>query len=488
MDGATGPAGADGATGPAGIDGATGAVGPAGADGATGATGSFSGTTLDSVFKVINVGDNTKAFNFDLGGENTGVTTTLSPLSLSNKNLFIQPLVDPTGNVLVQNGTSGQVFIGTNTTLNGSNAGIQYSSLVNNRAQLRVNAYGNHAGVAGMTCTKSRGTSIGTDSSVAVGDSMCRITVAGAAGTPGSKPNTAMLSFNASQVNPLTIGTDMKLEMMNKAGMMGTRLYVTGDGSVGISTGSPQATLDVEGDVLASSMTSIGFMQFASTMSSADKRFQVGFTDTYGRGLMRFAMQPEPSVLKMGAGSMDGDYYDSDSDGMVVYYPSRLLGLGHYQADEVRLTDINDYYLNAFLLVNRSSFTYRKNPLKDEAIFAMDRDSNTVEYGNSGFGADPIAGAKLFVSTTGIYAIQASSGIALSPGSGAGITFEDGTVQYSAAGGGLPWVTAATLQATSCPTHPSTPCIVGNNTDFDVYTSTGSGVDDWRNTRTGVGP
>jgi hypothetical protein len=282
----------------------------------------------------------------------------------------------------------------------------------------------------------------------------------------------------------------MKLEMMNKAGTMGTRLYVTGDGSVGISTGNPQATLDVEGDVLSSSITSVGFMQFASTMSSADKRFQVGFTDTYGRGLMRFAMEPEPSVLKMGAGSMDGDYYDSDSDGMVVYYPSRLLALGHYQADEVRLTDINDYYANHFLLVNRSTFSYRKNPVADEPIFSMNRDSNTLEYGNAAFGTDAKADAKVTISTTGIYALSVSSGIRVEAGSGAGITFQDGTVQYTAGGGGsgLPWVSAAVLQASACPTMPGTPCVVGNSSDFDVYTSTGAGTDDWRNTRTGLGP
>ncbi len=48
--------------------------------------------------------------------------------------------------------------------------------------------------------------------------------------------------------------------------------------------------------------------------------------------------------------------------------------------------------------------------------------------------------------------------------------------------------TKAQLEADACATHPSTQCLRHNTTDFDLYTSTGSGAGDWRNVRTGHGP
>ena len=44
--------------------------------------------------------------------------------------------------------------------------------------------------------------------------------------------------------------------------------------------------------------------------------------------------------------------------------------------------------------------------------------------------------------------------------------------------------TDAWLQANACPP----PCFALNSTDNDLYTSTGSAIDQWRNTRTGTGP
>jgi hypothetical protein len=60
-------------------------------------------------------------------------------------------------------------------------------------------------------------------------------------------------------------------------------------------------------------------------------------------------------------------------------------------------------------------------------------------------------------------------------------------------GGGLKILggyTAAELQALACPSFSagSKVCMAINLTDYDLYTSTGSGVGDWRNSRTGVGP
>ena len=47
---------------------------------------------------------------------------------------------------------------------------------------------------------------------------------------------------------------------------------------------------------------------------------------------------------------------------------------------------------------------------------------------------------------------------------------------------------SATICATTCATHPGTLCQVTSSTDFDIYTSTGSLICQFRNTRTGQGP
>lgn len=50
-------------------------------------------------------------------------------------------------------------------------------------------------------------------------------------------------------------------------------------------------------------------------------------------------------------------------------------------------------------------------------------------------------------------------------------------------------VTTAKLMATAPPDHSATNINTAINcTDFDLYHSTGTGVDQWRNERTGVGP
>ena len=136
----------------------------------------------------------------------------------------------------------------------------------------------------------------------------------------------------------------------------------------------------------------------------------------------------------------------------------------------------------------------------------------------------------------GIYSVIASSGVEVLDG---GYTFADGTVQYSAKN------TSGTITGTGTPNKVakfsgsgtnlsnssltdngssvtssvdfdtlankatvngleilgamavgpirnaacnSSQCLVFNTSDFDLYTSTGSGVGQWRNTRTGVGP
>lgn len=215
--------------------------------------GVFTGTVTTPGLIVTDSQDLTKKYTWELSGQSTGVTTTISPLFTASKTLYFQPIIDSTGNVIVQNGSSGLVLIGANTQLNGSNAGIQYSTLVSNRAQLRVNAYGNHAGVAGVTFSKSRGTTIGADDlPVIVGDPVGRITIAATASTPGSHPNVADLTWSPSQVNATTMGMDLNFRQMNNAGTLATKMYLTSEGKLyvgpGIST-SPATTIEAEGNL-----------------------------------------------------------------------------------------------------------------------------------------------------------------------------------------------------------------------------------------------
>lgn len=212
----------------------------------------------DNITKIQNFSDPTKQQAWDLSGMSSGATLTIAPLFSANKTLYYQPLIDSTGNVIVQNGSSGLILIGTSTALGGSNAGIQYSNLVANRAQIRVNAFGNHAGVSGMTCAKSRGTSIGDNQAVIVGDPICRTTVQAGATTPGSLPISADATFVAAQVNSLTVATDYNMRLMNKAGTLGTRWYVTSEGAGSLGQGLTASSGTFSGNVAAGSFTGDG--------------------------------------------------------------------------------------------------------------------------------------------------------------------------------------------------------------------------------------
>jgi hypothetical protein len=76
-----------------------------------------------------------------------------------------------------------------------SNAGMQYSTLVANRAQLRCNAFGAHGGVAGATGFKSRGLTIGSFAGLNAGDPMYRITSIGVCPDNAAIPLSGMITL-----------------------------------------------------------------------------------------------------------------------------------------------------------------------------------------------------------------------------------------------------------------------------------------------------
>lgn len=210
------------------------------------------GNLLDASTTIQNTVDSTKKMEFDLGGMSASSLLTLSPQYSATKTLYFpQSIASSSGNVIVQDGASGQVIIGTNTSLGGANSGFQYFSTVQNRAQFKAGAYGNHAGVSGMTCTKSRGTTIGDNQSVTVGDTVCRITVQSGAATSGSLPISANLDFIASQVNSLTVANDFRIGLTNQAGTLGTRFYVTSEGAGSFTQGVTASSLTLSGTATA---------------------------------------------------------------------------------------------------------------------------------------------------------------------------------------------------------------------------------------------
>ena len=73
-------------------------------------------------------------------------------------------------------------------------------------------------------------------------------------------------------------------------------------------------------------------------------------------------------------------------------------------------------------------------------------------------------------------------------GTNVSIINTDTSITISATVGSIMEKTKAELQAEACATYPGTRCIRYNTSDDDLYTSTGSFANQWRNTRTGQGP
>ena len=121
-------------------------------------------------------------------------------------------------------------------TLHNSNAGLQYSSLIANRAQLRVNSYGAHGGVPGQTGFKSRALTIGGLAAVAPGDVLWRATAIGVCGDNASFPLSGLLSFNAKTIAAARIGCDLEVQQSPSTGPQ--RITWTFEGETGDLVGS----------------------------------------------------------------------------------------------------------------------------------------------------------------------------------------------------------------------------------------------------------
>lgn len=134
----------------------------------------------DNVFAVNDNLDPTKFLNVELAGQAAGTTQTITTNATVSRP-FRLPDIDGTA-VVVQDVT-GKVYMGLGVVgdVIASNAGIQYSTITSNRAQLRANQFGAHSAGPGATGFKSRGATIGALAGCVGGDLLYRITAIGVA-------------------------------------------------------------------------------------------------------------------------------------------------------------------------------------------------------------------------------------------------------------------------------------------------------------------
>jgi len=102
---------------------------------------------------------------------------------------------------------------------------------------------------------------------------------------------------------------------------------------------------------------------------AASKFFRVGTADAFARQQMWFT--ETSSVLRMGADTADGDAFDADSEGIVVYHTSDD-HLGRMKADRFGLTRASDSSLYYFR-VDETALFYRADPPGGTVWFNVDR-------------------------------------------------------------------------------------------------------------------
>lgn len=194
-----------------------GPIGPTGPTGAPGTSASVTGGTFpDNNFSIVDATDSTKQLNFDVQGS-PSTTTTIITNPTANR-ATTTPDIDGTL-IDAQTGTN-LVFIGGPTTaLHGSGSGIQYSTLVQDRAVIRENQYGNNNGIPGITTFKSRGATIGSLAPVLAGDVLYRDTSVGVTSNlsiPLSGLSTIQVAPGG--VNTTFVATEYELQLVPKAG------------------------------------------------------------------------------------------------------------------------------------------------------------------------------------------------------------------------------------------------------------------------------
>jgi hypothetical protein len=136
-----------------------------------------------------------------------------------NQTFFIK--VSGVGNtgwdrIVMVDRSTGEVLIGQDVIDHGSNAGIQYTSAVANRAQLRENQYGPNNAAPGLSAFKSRGPIGGPDVGVIDGDPLWRMSCVGVSGDGTKIPLAGFITIQVpvGGVHPSYVSTEFELQLV----------------------------------------------------------------------------------------------------------------------------------------------------------------------------------------------------------------------------------------------------------------------------------
>lgn len=173
----------------------------------------------DNTTAILSTSDPSRSLEFSIGGS-TSTQTILQTSQTVNRTIT---LPDFDGTLLIQQTGTGFIFMGQTAQDHGSNAGIQQSSLVANRAQLRLNQYGANTAGAGTTRFKSRSTTIGASQAVQVGDVLSRDTTIAVAGDNSTIPLAATISINAAAVASNYVATEYEVALLDADGIVNGR-------------------------------------------------------------------------------------------------------------------------------------------------------------------------------------------------------------------------------------------------------------------------
>lgn len=204
--------------------------------------------TSGSDFAIVDNGTGQHTFNLP-----TATSLVRGALSASDwttfNNKFDLPVLT-SGSILFSNGTTiaqdntnffwdnttKRIFLGSNTSIAGSNAGIQYSDATTaNRGQIKLHSYFNGTSIAGVSTLTSRSGVVGTNAAVVAGQDYSKWTAQAGATTPGSAPISGTFAFKANTVNSLTVSSDFHIALTNLAGSLVDRLYLDTNGIMTLS-------------------------------------------------------------------------------------------------------------------------------------------------------------------------------------------------------------------------------------------------------------
>jgi hypothetical protein len=190
----------------------------------TGRSAEFSDSTLATLAAILANGNVSGAHDILIDAlQQIDASLAAGTLNLGTINAAIVAMGNPNGGL----GTF-ELFINQGgVTLHGSNSGIQYSSTVANRAQIRENQYGANAGVPGISSFKSRGATVGSLAGVVDGDVIFRATAVGVCPDNVSIPLSGLISITVPVGGSVGannwIATDFDIQLVPLAGPINGR-------------------------------------------------------------------------------------------------------------------------------------------------------------------------------------------------------------------------------------------------------------------------